>query len=138
MSSMPKTALRDKADRRERLTDEELLRRAARLVAGGWCRQSLAEDRRGRRVEPWSESACRWSPLGALARLWFERGGGGLDAFETAYTSLALATGGRLEEWNAAPWRTKWHVLRAFARAQEFLPEAREQVRARIDGSPQA
>jgi hypothetical protein len=128
----------DPRPRPERLNEEELLRRAARLVVGGWCQKGLAEDRNGRRVEPWSEDACRWSPLGALARLWFEQGGGRLEAFETAYTSLALATGGRLEEWNAAPWRTKWHVLQAFSRAHDFLPEARERVQMRSNGSPEA
>jgi hypothetical protein len=122
---------------RERLTDDEVLRRAARLVASGWCQKGLAADQYGRQVEPWSEDACSWSPLGALARVWFERGGAGLHAFEAAYTSLALASGGRLEEWNAAPWRTKWHVLRAFARAHEFLPEARERMHARNDGPPE-
>ena len=48
---------------------------------------------------------------------------------EIAYAAFTLATGGRPEEWSAAPWRTKWHVLSAFARARQNLPEARAQIR---------
>jgi hypothetical protein len=116
-----------------RLSDEQLLARAAELVRRGWCQKALAEDRHGRQVEPWSGGATRWSPLGALLGVWHERGSEGLESFETAYTSLCLATGGRLEEWNAAPWRTQWHVLSAFTRARENLPEARRQVHSRAD-----
>jgi hypothetical protein len=113
--------------------ETELLVRAAELIERGWCQQALAEDEQGRQVEPWSETACRWSPLGALTRVWHERRGAELDRFETAYAALALATGGHVEEWNAARWRTKWHVLSAFARAPEYLPEARrERARARL------
>src|SRR5262245_12214579 len=112
-------------------TDDQLLVLAGELVARGWCQRALAEDRFGRPVEPWSASACCWSLLGALTRVWHEGRGRELDVFEAAYASLAIATGGRPEEWNAARWRTRWHVVRAFARAREFLPEARQQVRAR-------
>jgi hypothetical protein len=66
-----------------------------------------------------------WSPLGALLTVWYERGAG-RDAFAAAYTALALATGGRVEEWNSAPWRLKAHVLSAFRRARVYLPAARE------------
>jgi hypothetical protein len=52
-----------------------------------------------------------------------------LEVFEAAYAALALATGGRPEEWNAARWRTQRHVLRAFAHAREYLPEAWRQLR---------
>lgn len=139
-SSEARAAIRheDRRSPRDRLTDEELLRRAARLVVVGWCQKGLAADRYGHQVEPWSEGACRWSPLGALAAVWFENGGVGFPAFVAAYTALALATGGRLEEWNASPWRTKWHVQRAFARAQSFLPEARAQLHAHPGDQPVA
>jgi hypothetical protein len=111
--------------------DEELLVRAGELVIRGWCRHGLAEDSRGREVEPWSRNAARWSPLGALTKVWLETQEERAESFEVAYASLALATGGRLEEWNGARWRTKWHVLGAFARAREYLPQARREVRAR-------
>lgn len=124
-------AIRARARRSPIADDEQLLVEAADLVARGWCRSALAEDRHGRRVDPWSEKACRWSPHGALTKVGLERGGGALEAFEVAYTSLALATGGRLEQWNAAPWRTSSHVLSAFERARALLPEARHRVRAR-------
>lgn len=114
---------------KRRLTDEELLARAAELVARGWSPAATAEDRLGRPVGPSSEGACRWSPVGAMQRAWSEGGGGPLEVFETVYLALTLATGGRLEEWNAAPWRTKWHVLRAFERARRNLPQAREQLK---------
>jgi hypothetical protein len=103
---------------------ERLLAEAAELIAGGWSQRALARDRDGREVEPWSERACRWSPLGALTKVWHERRGVELEVFEAAYAALALATGGRPEEWNAARWRSKRHVLRAFVRAREYLPEA--------------
>jgi hypothetical protein len=109
---------------------ERLLAEAAALIAGGWSQKALARDRNGREVEPWSESACRWSPLGALTKVWHERRGVELEVFEAAYAALALATGGRPEEWNAARWRTKRHVLRAFAHAREYLPEALRQFNA--------
>jgi hypothetical protein len=109
---------------------ERLLSEAAELIRRGWCQGALARDRKGREVEPWSESACRWSPLGALTRVWHERRGSELDVFEAAYAALALATGGRPEEWNAARWRSKRHVLRAFSRAGEYLPEAWRQLNA--------
>ena len=114
---------------RRSLSDDELLVRASELIARGWSRRVLAEDRFGRQVEPWSTAACRWSPLGALTSVWYEHPGVGFDAFETAYAAVALATGGRVEEWNAARWRTKSHVLRAFVRARGFLPQARRQLR---------
>jgi hypothetical protein len=109
---------------------EQLLTAAGELIAAGWCQNTLAEDRSGRAVEPWSEDACCWSPLGALTRVWHERRGVELDVFEAAYAALALATGGRPEEWNAARWRTKRHVLRAFARARDYLPEVWQQLDA--------
>jgi hypothetical protein len=113
------------AARRRLPEDEQLLVRALELVARGWCNRGLAQDRHGRLVEPWSGSACSWSPLGALARVWYESQGGGFDDFVTAYRALALATGGRLEEWNSARWRTKRHVLNAFSRARRYLPLVR-------------
>jgi hypothetical protein len=113
------------------LDDVQFLDRAAQLVARGWCQRGLARDRDGRQVEPWHESAASWSPLGALTRVWYENRGGAPDTFEVAYVAMAFATGGRLEEWNAARWRTKRHVLNAFARARGYLPDARRQVRAR-------
>jgi hypothetical protein len=104
---------------------EAILGEAARLVARGWSRRGLAEDRHGRKVEPWSEDAVAWSPLGALTRIWYESRGEAFTGFEAAYWSLAAATGGRLEEWNAARWRTQWHVVNAFERARSLLREVR-------------
>jgi hypothetical protein len=106
-----------------------MLQRAAQLVARGWCQTALARDEDGRQVEPWSGSARSWSPVGALIRAWYESRPAELDAFSLAYAGLALATGGRVEEWNSARWRTKRHALSAFARAQGYLPAAR---RARL------
>lgn len=117
------------------LDDVTLLIRAEGLVRRGWCRKGLAQDRSGRQVEPWSASAHSWSPLGALLRVWYQRGDGS-DPFRVAYTALALATGGRLEEWNAAPWRTKRHVLDAFTHARDYLPMAWRQVRDSEDRQP--
>lgn len=114
--------------------DEQILVRAAELVSLDWCRDALAEDQTGRRVEPWSDSARSWSTLGALISAWVDRGAGRFDTLQTAYEAVALATGGRVEEWNAARWRTKWHVLSALARARMFLPQARQRVRADRDG----
>jgi hypothetical protein len=59
----------------------------------------------------------------ALTKVWHDRRGVELEVFEAAYAALALATGGRPEEWNAARWRSKRHVVRAFTRAREYLPE---------------
>jgi hypothetical protein len=102
---------------------ELLLEEAGALVAAGWSQRALARDSEGREVEPWSQDARRWSPLGALTRVWHERRGTELEIFEAAYAALALATGGRPEEWNAARWRTHRHVIGAFARARGYLPE---------------
>jgi hypothetical protein len=113
----------------ELLEAELLLTRAAALVESGWSQQPFAEDRHGRAVEPWSEGASRWSPLGALIKVAREDDDG-WEVFQLAQEALALATGGRLAEWNAARWRTKWHVLSAFARARSFLPQAQEQLTA--------
>jgi len=112
-------------------SDARLLAEAAELVARGWCQDALAEDRHGHQVEPWSESACRWSPLGALISIWHESREDRPDVFAAAYGALDLATCGRVEEWNAAPWRTKWHVLSAFSRAARYLPQARAKVHGR-------
>ena len=109
----------------EVLTEDRLLALAAERVARGWCRASLAEDRRGRRVEPWSPSACRWSPLGAMLAVWLERGAPRPEVLEVAYSAFGIATGGRPEEWSAAPWRTAWHVLSALSRARQLVPQAR-------------
>jgi hypothetical protein len=105
--------------------DEQLLVRASALVARGWCQRAPAEDWRGRPVDPRSKSAVRWSPLGALTKVWAESPGLAPDAFRTAWAALAIATGGRPRDWNAARWRTRAHVLRAFERARNSLPEAR-------------
>jgi hypothetical protein len=115
--------------------DEQLLVRAGELVERGWCRNGLAQDRFGRQVEPWSRTASTWSPLGALLRAWYECGWNRVDTFGAAYLALSLATGGRVAEWNAAPWRTKWHVMSAFGRARENLSDARRQSPPPIDQS---
>jgi hypothetical protein len=117
--------------------DEQLLVRAAELVARGWCQKAPAADWRRRPVDPRSPTACSWSPLGALTRVWSERSGAEPDVFRTAWTAFALATGGRPKDWNAAQWRTRAHVLRAFERARRSLPQAREQI-ARRSSSPQS
>lgn len=117
------------AARRPLRPDEQLLDRARQLIEQGWCRNALAEDALGRRVQPWSASACRWSPVGALLWAWYEQDGNGADVFAAAYVALALATGGRVTEWSAAPWRTNHHVARAFVRARSYLPDARERAR---------
>jgi len=114
---------------RRRLDDDaRLLDRAAELLEGGWCRRGLARDHAGRQVEPWSESARSWSLLGALLTAWYDDRTVDREAFESAYVALAIVTGGRVEEWNAARWRTKRHVLSAVARARVSLPIARLQV----------
>jgi hypothetical protein len=111
--------------------DVVLLARASALVSSGWCQRGLAQDRDGRQVEPWSDAARSWSPLGALLRAWYEHPDAGHESFAAAYAALALATGGRVEEWNAARWRALHHLQNAFARADECLPVARRQVRTR-------
>jgi hypothetical protein len=108
---------------------DQLLVRAEELLARGWCQTALALDEEGRLVEPWSPSARSWSLLGALLAAWYEDPEAGRDSFRIAYTALALATGGRLEEWNAARWRTKRHVASAFARARAHVPALRRQLR---------
>lgn len=108
--------------------EEQLLIRAAELIELGWCRNALALDEQGRRVEPWVESARFWSPLGALLCASYERRDEGREVFEVAYAALALATGGQVEQWSSARWRTKRHVLSAFGRARQYLPQARRQV----------
>ena len=115
-SAAPHTA------RESRAEGERLLTESASLVGRGWCQGALALDNSGRRVEPWHESATRWSPLGALLRAWYRSPKGDLEAFRLAYNALATATGGRLEAWNAAPWRTQRHVLNAFGRARPGAP----------------
>jgi hypothetical protein len=130
MSEVIKTASAGKPADPAPPNAEQLLVAAGELIATGWCQNALAQDQHGHQVEPWSERACRWSPLGALTRVWHERRGVELEVFETAYAALALATGGRPEEWNSARWRSRRHVLRAFARARACLPEAREQIQA--------
>ena len=112
--------------------DERLLDRARKLIEHGWCSRALAEDRLGRHVEPWSVSACRWSPVGALVNAWYEDGGDRVDVFAAAYLALTLATGGPADEWSAAPWRTAHHVARAFIRARSYLPETREPARRAV------
>jgi hypothetical protein len=107
---------------------EEFLLRAAELIARGWCKNALARDRYGRQVEPWSETAVAWSLLGALMKGWYDSEGRDFVAFEAAYESLAQATGGRLEEWNGARWRTAWHVLKAVERACTRLRDLRRGV----------
>jgi len=106
-----------------------LLERAAGLIGDGWCQGCLARDEHGRRVEPWSGRADRWSALGALAAAWFESRGT-FEGFLSAHRSLSVATGGHLEEWNDRRWRTKRHVLSAFGRARAWLPESQRHVEA--------
>jgi hypothetical protein len=119
-----------------RSDDEHLLTRARTLVARGWSQSGLARDDEGRLVEPWRSCARSWSPLGALLAALYLGSEGSVDSFRIAYTCLALATGGRLEEWNAAPWRTQQHVLNAFERARDFVPGVRRNLaRAALERS---
>ena len=111
-----------------RADDELLLARARDLVTTGWCQAGLAQDRNGRQVEPWRSCARSWSPLGALLAALYVGSDGSLDSFRIAYTCLALATGGRLEAWNAERWRTQQHVLSAFARARDLVPSVRRNL----------
>ena len=111
-----------------RADDELLLARARDLVATGWCQVGLAQDRNGRQVEPWRSAARSWSPLGALLAALYLGSDGSLDSFRIAYTCLALATGGRLEAWNAERWRTQQHVLSAFVRARDLVPSVRRNL----------
>ena len=111
-----------------RADDEVLLARARELVAAGWCQVGLAQDRNGRQVEPWRSAARSWSPLGALLTALYLGSDASLDSFRIAYTCLALATGGRLEAWNAERWRTQQHVLSAFARAGDLVPSVRRNL----------
>lgn len=103
-----------------RLTDAELLARATELIERGWSQDALARNDDGRIVEPWDETASRWSLLGALLAAWYPSGTGA-DSLRRICTAAALATGGRLEEWNAAPWRTTRHVRSALTRARDSL-----------------
>lgn len=121
--------------RHELLPEARLLARADELVQGGWCRTGLARDADGRLVEPWSPSACSWSPLGALLKVWFDTGSDEGDALRIACSALALATGGRIEEWNAARWRTRRHVESAFLRARDYLPGVARRIRATEGGA---
>jgi hypothetical protein len=121
------------ANRASRLEAIRLLEESGLLVARGWCQGSLAIDDDGRRVEPWSPSARRWSPLGALLRAWYESPSADAEAFRIAYTALANATGGRLEEWNAARWRAKRHVLNALGRARTHVPSGPPRTRVAAD-----
>lgn len=104
--------------------DLQLLERGADLIVRGWCQGALARDAVGREVEPWSETAASWSPLGALLAAWYESTCASREAFEAAYAALALATGGRVEEWNSERWRTQRHVRSAFFRAHGDLTAA--------------
>lgn len=121
------------AERDSRAEGKRLLEESASLVGRGWCQGALAVDDDGRRVEPWSESAKRWSPLGALLRTWYESPSTHAEAFRLAYAALANAMGGRLEEWNAAPWRSRRHVLNAFGRARISIPSGPSGPRADAD-----
>jgi hypothetical protein len=116
-----------------RANDELLLARARDLVATGWCQAGLAQDRNGRQVEPWRSCARSWSPLGALLAALYAGSDGSLDSFRIAYTCLALATGGRLEAWNAERWRTQQHVLSAFVRARDLVPSVRRNLEGVTD-----
>ena len=129
MSLLESVAVADRSAR-ERDPAVELLTRAKELVERGWSRQASALDAAGRQVEPWSEHARSWSLLGGLLSAWYEHGLRDPDAFLVAYTALAFATGGRVEEWNAARWRTRRHVIGVFPRACGFLPSARAYVRS--------
>jgi hypothetical protein len=121
------------ADRASRLEAVRLLEESRLLIARGWCQGALAIDEDSRRVEPWSTSARRWSPLGPLLRAWYESPSADAEAFRIAYTALANATGGRLEEWNAARWRARRHVLNAFGRARAYVPSGASRTRVTRD-----
>jgi hypothetical protein len=64
-------------------------------------------------------------PLGAMLAVWLERGAPRPEVLEVAYSAFGIATGGRPEEWSAAPWRTAWHVLSALSRARHLVPDER-------------
>jgi hypothetical protein len=103
---------------------EQMLSDAYELVISGWCQGAGARDEMGRPIEPSSAFARRWSPGGALERVWRRAGGDpdeALEAFERANLALAAAIKERPERWNDSPTRTHAEVLDALVDAHRFL-----------------
>lgn len=103
---------------------EQMLSDAYELVLSGWCQGAGARDELGRPIEPSSAFARRWSPSGALERVWRRASGDpdeALEAFERANLALAAAIKDLPERWNDAPVRTRAQVLDVLIDAHRFL-----------------
>ena len=103
---------------------EQMLSDAYELVLSGWCQGAGARDELGRPIEPSSAFARRWSPSGALERVWRRSSGDpdeALEAFERANLALAAAIKDVPERWNDSPFRTHAQVLDVLIDAHRFL-----------------
>jgi hypothetical protein len=101
---------------------EQLLTDAYEFVLSGWCQGAAALDESGRRIEPGSAAARKWSALGALERAWRRSDDpGALEAFEQAKLALTAAVNEVPQVWNDRPERHQSQVLSALAEAVHLL-----------------
>ena len=121
---------------------EGWLAEAYELVAAGWCQGATAVTDAGTPVDPASPSARRFSPSGAVARLWRASEVDaelGLTALQLANLALTSAMNDVPESWNDAPGRRHGEVLEAILDAVSIVrdpmlfgrgiePEARSSV----------
>lgn len=99
-----------------------VLKRARARIEKGWCRSVFAKDSLGRRVDPASETACRWCAVGAMkADSKIASNDVICKAIKSAYHALP-PTSCAVEAFNDNQ-KSKHAVLALFDRAIEFAKQ---------------
>lgn len=103
---------------------ERWLAEAYELVESGWCQGANAVNEHGTPVEPESVFARRWSPSGALVRIWRRSDVDdalGLNALQLANLALTAAVNDIPASWNDVPARRRDEVLEAVLHAVSLV-----------------
>ena len=92
------------------MTIVEMLKRSRERIARGWCQDSYAEDKEGRRTSPLSNFACAWCMMGALRPE-------GIECMAAEPFLRRLVPHHALAQFNDAPGRTQAEVLAVYDKA---------------------
>ena len=92
--------------------ERKVLILARGLVKAGWCRGSMAKNRRGVGCSPTAHEAVRFCAHGAIKRAAVDYRVD--ETVVSCYLKRALSVPSLLGTWNDAPTRTKKEVLDLF------------------------
>lgn len=95
----------------------EILVRARKYVARGWCQKAFAKDSYGNSVQESSSAACRWCAIGAIRQACIDLNLDLPAGWPAIDRLLRAAPAEDLEAWNDQFGQTQQEVIEAFDRA---------------------